>query len=279
MSLVARSQEKLAKARDALNAAGNRVAQIASADVTSFESVEKAVSALTETFGPVDVLVTSAGCAKPGYFLEQDCSVFEKSVQLNYMGSVRAAKAVAPSMAERREGHLVFVASAAAVVSFLGYSSYSPTKYALRGFADALRNELRGFGIRVSIAYPPDTDTPGFEEENRTKPKETLAITPPSVYSARVVAEYIADGIEIGDYHLSSPDLVQNLLISAQSGVSPRAYPILEITMSPVLGFMQLVFMLYADYIAKGYGARVMKAKKMAMSRSGEGAADAKKNE
>lgn len=267
VTILARNKAKLDAACDGLNEANKveieksmNLVQSTAADVTDYASVAKAVASAESTFGPVDVLVTSAGSATPGYFLDQDPEVFSKSMRLNYVGSVHAAKAVASSMTNRREGHLVFVASAAAVVSFLGYSSYAPTKYALRGFADSLRNELRGFGIRVSIAYPPDTDTPGFATENKTKPKETLQITPPSVYNPAIVAAKIVDGIELGDYHLSSPDLVQNLLVCAMSGVSPRSYPMLELALLPLLGFVQLIFMFYADYIARGYGVSFRRA-------------------
>ena len=86
-------------------------------------------------------------------------------------------EAVVPHMVRRRSGHIVIVASGLAVTSFLGYSSYAPTKWALRGLADTLRNELLGFGIAVQIAYPPDTETPGFAHENETKPPETTAVT------------------------------------------------------------------------------------------------------
>jgi 3-dehydrosphinganine reductase len=55
----------------------------------------------------------------------------------------------------------------------VGYSSYAPTKFALRGLADSLRNELCGTGVGVSIFYPSNMATPGFEQENRTKPRET----------------------------------------------------------------------------------------------------------
>ena len=254
VTLMARSEDKLVQACKEINTEKLN-AQYQCADVTSSSSLESAFGAAERKFGPVDVLITSAGSAKPGYFLEQDMSIFEQSIKLNYLGTVNAAKIAARRMTERRSGHMIFVASAAAVVSFLGYSSYAPTKYALRGFADSLRNELRGFGVRISIAYPPDTDTPGFKKENETKPKETLAISPPAVYSAVVVAQNIVNGIEMGDYHLGSPDLVQNLLVSAMSGVSPRAYPMLELAISPLLGFLQLAFMFYADYIASGYGA------------------------
>ena len=55
------------------------------------------------------------------------------------------------------QGQIVIVASAAAVVSFIGYSTYAPTKFALRGLADTLRNELLGFGVSVTPTTPPVT--------------------------------------------------------------------------------------------------------------------------
>eukprot|EP00966_Prymnesium_polylepis_P177995 4121675-Prymnesium_polylepis.1 len=68
-------------------------------------------------------------------------------MDLNYLGTVRCIKAVLPQMVARRSGQVIIVASGAAVVSFMGYSSYAPTKWALRGLADALRNELCGLGV------------------------------------------------------------------------------------------------------------------------------------
>ena len=117
-------------------------------------------------------MVCAAGAAYPGYFLEQDLAIFERTMRLNYLGSVFTAKAAVPAMVARSSGHLILISSGAAAASFLGYSSYAPTKFAVRGLADALRNELCGTGVRVSVAYPPDTDTPGFEQENKTKPPE-----------------------------------------------------------------------------------------------------------
>ena len=58
-----------------------------------------------------------------------------------------------------------------------GYGAYAPTKFAVRGLAETLDAEFRHRGVRVSIAYPPDTRTPGFERENQTKPEETQRIS------------------------------------------------------------------------------------------------------
>ena len=133
---------------------------------------------------PPDVVVCCAGNAAPGLFLEQDVATFRSSMELIYMGTVQTIKAVIKPMVARRDGQIIIVGSAMSVVGFMGYSTYAPAKHALRGLADTLRNELVGFNVAVQIAYPPDTDTPGFEHENRTKPIETMKMVPLDVYSS-----------------------------------------------------------------------------------------------
>ena len=79
--------------------------------------------------------------------------------------------------AQGRGGRIVFVSSQAGQVGIFGFSAYSPSKFAVVGLAQVLRMELQAHGIFVSVAYPPDTDTPGFEEENKCKPEETKLIS------------------------------------------------------------------------------------------------------
>ena len=56
-------------------------------------------------------------------------------------------------------------------------TDYAASKFAVVGFSEALRSEMKGFGIRVAVLCPPDTDTPGFAVENRTKPEETRVLS------------------------------------------------------------------------------------------------------
>jgi 3-dehydrosphinganine reductase len=128
-------------------------------------------------FGPCDILLAAAGGAHPGYFEELDDSVFREQLDVDYLGAVRAARAVVPSMRERRRGHLVFVSSTAALVGVFGYSAYAPAKAAVRSFAETLRPELVPYSIVVSCAYPPDTRTAGYDRENALKPEETARIS------------------------------------------------------------------------------------------------------
>ena len=72
---------------------------------------------------------------------------------------------------------IVFTSSAAGQVGVYGFTAYSPTKFALRGFAEALQMELSNDNISVQVVYPPDTDTPGYKLEQIGKPKETHLIS------------------------------------------------------------------------------------------------------
>lgn len=89
-------------------------------------------------------------------------------------------------------GRIVLVSSQAGQVGVFGYTSYCSTKFALKGLAESLQMELARDNIYVTVAYPPDTDTPGFAEENKTKPLETQLINETSgVLSAEEVARKI----------------------------------------------------------------------------------------
>jgi len=192
VSLVARDGVRLEAAKRE-----TRALQTASIDVTDPEAVDTGFAKLTAAEGPCDVLVASAGEARPGYFQELDLSVFRAQMDLDYFGTLHCVRAVVPSMIERHTGTIVGVSSAAGLIGVFGYSAYAPAKYAVRGLMDTLRAELRPHGIQVSCAYPPDTDTPGFARENETKPPETVAVsgTVKVMAPARVAAK-IVRGIE-----------------------------------------------------------------------------------
>ena len=208
--------------------------------------LSEAISSLEAEVGPVDVLLANAGSSEPGRFVDQAPEIFERSMRLNYFGALHAVRAVLPRMLSRCRGKIVLVASAAGVCGFAGFTSYAPTKWALRGFGDCLRNELLGSGVTVHVAYPPDTDTPGFERENLTKPPECHAASRAagdSLYSAESVAESALRSLERGRYHLSSPDLGQNLLVAAMAGLSPHPLPlVVEFFLAPVLAVAMRVF-------------------------------------
>ena len=174
VSLLARDPERLDEAAKLVG--GNDVA-VAQVDVSDAAALSGAIARVCDRFGPCDVLLAAAGGAHPGHFEELDDVVFRAQLEIDYLGSVRAARAVVPSMRERRRGHLVFVSSTAALVGVFGYTAYAPAKAAVRSFAETLRPELAPYSIVVSCAYPPDTRTPGYDRENALKPEETARIS------------------------------------------------------------------------------------------------------
>ena len=196
VSLVARRTDVLDEAAASLRTANVNVA-VAAADVADAAQVAAAVSALSDAQGPVDIVVCSAGQARPGYFAELDPDLFRQMMDVNYYGTVNVVRAVVPGMIERRRGSVVGVSSAAGLVGVFGYTAYAPTKFAVRGFLESLRGELAPHGIHVGCSFPPDTDTPQLEDENRYKPAETKAISGTiKPLSAERVGKSIVDGIE-----------------------------------------------------------------------------------
>jgi 3-dehydrosphinganine reductase len=198
MSILARDEGRLDSARHELQArrAAARIAT-ASVDVTDAAALRTAIDAVVAELGPIDVLVTCAGYAQPGLVTELDDAVFREEMDVNYFGSLNAVRAVLPSMVERRRGHVVLVASTAALIGVYGYSAYAPAKYAVRGLAETLRPECRTHGVVVACAYPPDTETPGLEAENAYKPEATKRISANiRPRAAAAVADAIIRGIE-----------------------------------------------------------------------------------
>jgi short-subunit dehydrogenase len=128
--------------------------------------------------------------------LDTPVEVYEREVQLNYLGSLYTVKSALPSLIKSK-GHLVIVSSAIVFNSFIGYSNYSATKMALKGLADSLRNELQLYDIGVTLFAPANIDTEGFVEENKTKPKETKEIEGASpAQNPNITADYLIKGLK-----------------------------------------------------------------------------------
>jgi 3-dehydrosphinganine reductase len=211
VSLLARGQDRLGETASAISASGGAAAT-AAVDVSDATATTNAIHDLMAEHGPCDILVTSAGIARPGYFEQLDDNVFRDQMEVNYFGTLHAVRAVVPSMIDRRAGSIVTVSSAAGLVGIFGYTAYTPTKYAVRGFSESLRAELAPYGIHVGCVFPPDVDTPQLEEENRYKPAETKAISGTvRPLSAERVAGVIVTGIEKQRFWII-PDATTKLL-------------------------------------------------------------------
>jgi len=223
LSLVARDPGKLAAAAAAIRAASPAAPEVftAAADVAVESAVVAAIRSAEAVQGPVDVLITSAGIARPGHFEELPVAVFERTMAVNYFGTLYAVKAVTPAMRARGRGAIVMISSGAGLVGLFGYTAYAPSKFALRGLAESLRAELKPAGVGVTIVYPPDTDTPQLAEENLTKPAETKALTAAAgLWTADAVARATLDGVRRGRFAVT-PGLQLTALAWLHSLIAP----------------------------------------------------------
>ena len=178
--IIARDREKLEQALQEIQMEGTGPHQqngALSADVTAYDKVENAVSSIEEAGGAPDVLINCAGVAYPGHFEELPLSSFKKQMDVNYFGTLHTIKAVLPYMLAQEAGHIVNVSSLAGVIGGFGYTAYAASKFAVYGFTEALRAEMKPRGIGVSLVLPPDTDTPQLREEQELQPLTLKMIT------------------------------------------------------------------------------------------------------
>ncbi|MEM9852257.1 MAG: SDR family oxidoreductase [Pseudomonadota bacterium] len=218
IALLARDKDKLFAAMRALKAAYRHI-QVTTytCDVGDRADVERAVAAAILDHGPPEWAIANAGIAKPGLFLDQPIEAHEAQMRTNYMGALYFARAAASQMAG---GNLVFVSSGAAFFGIYGYSAYAPSKFALRGLAEVLRVELAP-QITVTLAYPPDTDTPQLVAESRTKPATTKEITAGAgVWSADKVADVILRRARAGKF-VAAPGVQMTALAALHSLAGP----------------------------------------------------------
>jgi NADP-dependent 3-hydroxy acid dehydrogenase YdfG len=128
-------------------------------DVTDRQSFEAYIDATEAQLGPVDVLVNNAGIMQLGSFLEEDEATAIRQVDINVHGVLHGMKAVLPRFKARGTGHLINIASMAGKTGVPGGATYSGTKFFVYGVSEALRGELRGTAIEVSVVMPVPVNT------------------------------------------------------------------------------------------------------------------------
>jgi 3-dehydrosphinganine reductase len=170
-------------------------------DVAEIDDVSVIMERAIREFGLPGVLVNSAGMAYPNYFEDISYEKFDEMLTVNIYGIRNVVSCLLPSMKETREGYIVNISSMAGLIGVFGYTAYSASKFAVIGFSEALRGELRPHNIKVSVLCPPDTDTPQLHEENKTKPPETKAIAGNAgIMNPDGVAETLIRGMEKGKF-------------------------------------------------------------------------------
>lgn len=144
-------------------------------DVSDPRSVEKGFSLAEEEFGTPDVVVLGAGISTADYFENISYDAFDRVMKTNLYGVRNCVATLLPSM-KQKGGKIVIVSSLAGLTGMIGYTAYGTSKFALVGFAECLRPELKRHGIDVVLFCPPEVETPFVHEEAKTLPREARFI-------------------------------------------------------------------------------------------------------
>lgn len=171
--LAARRVEELAGIERALKEAGGEALAIPT-DMTDPAQVQRLVEQAEKTYGRIDVLVNNAGIGGGGPLARTAPQEIVQTLDVNLVGAILAARAVLPGMTARRHGAIVSVASVAGLIAIAPV--YSATKFGLRGFSLALRRELRGSGVSVSLVSPGFIRTPLNANMRRRLPGPEIVV-------------------------------------------------------------------------------------------------------
>lgn len=220
-----------------------------------------------------DWIIANAGSSRPG-FVADSFPDLKKQINANYFTSTSIITALMKlAKVKSKKGskimgslskedlkavlpkRLVFVGSFLSLTSFIGYSAYSGSKYALKGFSDALRSEFSFLGVKVHFYCPANMDTPGFALENQIKPKITAQIEGQASTSSPKDAALALIGGIFRDRYVISNDLIGELVRVCANVSGPRPNPLSEAFASPVISLALGVFSFMVDRDVKKHFA------------------------
>jgi NAD(P)-dependent dehydrogenase (short-subunit alcohol dehydrogenase family) len=172
--------------------AGNGEVIALSADIADRAAAERAVTAAIERLGGLDVLVSNAGAAVFGHFLEVHPDDFDRAVAVTFTGAVNVIRAALPEL-RRSRGTIVATLSLNSRLPLPGWNSYAAAKHGLRGLLNTLAIEEReqGTGVRVALIHPGPIDTPLFHEASSATGRHPRV--PPDAYRSEVVAQALVE--------------------------------------------------------------------------------------
>ena len=204
--LCGRDGEALATLQRELSAKadGNQFIEAYEVDLTDDSEIDRWLASIDQVERPVNVLVNNAGICKFEMFDKLTDRDIEQMMNLNSVVPMKLTRKLLPGLKQRPAARIVNIASTFAAIGFPGYSVYSASKYAIRGFSQALSRELSDTNVRVGCILPRATrtaiNTDRVVEMNR---RLSVAMDPPEKVAAAVI-RFIAS--ERGELALGWPE-------------------------------------------------------------------------
>jgi short-subunit dehydrogenase len=185
--MVGRTEKKILAAGESLAEYGSKV-RARQLDVTDYDAFRSFIDRVEKTHA-IDYIFNNAGVGWGGFFATENIDNIRKVIDANLYGVIHGVKAVLPYMLKRGNGHIVNIASLAAIIPLPLQSVYVASKCAVRGLTECLRYELAPFNVKVTVVCPAEVATEIFGD-----PKNI----PPGAISIDQAGIEILDGIEQG---------------------------------------------------------------------------------
>ena len=196
--------------------------QIQQLDVTSSESIERFKASIAE-IGRLDVLVNNAGYATAGFVEETPIEVYREQFETNFFGLISVTQAVLPLMRSQGSGKIINVSSVSGQIGFPSLSPYVSSKFAVEGFSESLRLELKPFGIDVLLIEPGSYRTKIWEKGKQLAGKVFKEHSPYQSYMKKIEKQ-----IEANENQYEDPIDVARLItnIALKKNVNKLRFPI-----------------------------------------------------
>jgi short-subunit dehydrogenase len=179
-------------------------------DVAEDSDVQEKMKNAVKEFGVPDIVITSAGIGYADHFENIPYEAFDRLMKINVYGTRSMLAASLPHM-KNRGGRFVILSSAAGLLGVFVYTSYGTSKFALIGFAECLRSEMKRYNISVSVVCPPEVDTPFLACEANIPPEAKAVKMLAGTMLTEPVAKAIVRGIARNKF-LIIPGIMVKLL-------------------------------------------------------------------
>lgn len=203
-------------------------ATIVAFDLTDRLALKNFTNELEDNHKKIDVAFINAGIVKVGDMLELDEEAIDLQLEINLRSAIHLIRACAKNMAKHKSGHIISTISMGGIVSLKGSATYSASKFGLRGFMTAIREELKPLGISVSGIFPSGVDTQMLRYEAKNGGSALNFVNAPQTVD--VIGKAVIKALKSKrlEYYLPYSDSLFGRFISIVPWLIRYLYPVME---------------------------------------------------
>jgi uncharacterized protein len=210
--LLARTQNALEKLAQQISAQGGE-ARVYPTNLSEPEAVDHVAKIIKQEMGIPDVIINNAATGKWLFTEETAPTEMVEMMALPYFAAFHVTRSFLPEMLKRKSGHIVNVTSAAAYRALPGATAYNAACWAIRGFTEALRADLYGTGVQVTLLVSGTATTPGFAHYPGVEERMPAIVKLVPLLTPEQVALAMVQGIERNQHVVVIPFMVRLLVV------------------------------------------------------------------